>query len=414
MFGRTSKQHEAFVSTGFQKWKSALEKFRAHQSSAAHKTAVLTWKTAQRTRNNPETNVVTLVNYQKKKEVDENRQYLKNIVETLIFLGRQGISLRGHCENNESLNKGNFLKLLAFRAKDNQLINQFLINKEKGVTYTSHGIQEELLDIIGENMTDSIIAEIKSAGAFALILDESLDISRHEQAAVVLRYVNPEFAIKERFVGFFRAVQTDGESLYQLVQGVLSKFKLSIDHIVAQCYDGAANMRGIYKGVAARIKKDNSKAIYIHCNGHILNLVLVDAAKTVTAARNTFGTVAELHNFMEASAKRHAVFEEMQKESGSKMYTLKGLSDTRWACRAEALKIIVKRLDELVMALQKIADEDPSCGAQAQSLLNSICTFDFIFNLVVLNEVFSITKYCQSIYNMLMCLYVLHGAKSML
>ena len=69
VFGRTSKQHEAFVSTGFQKWKSALEKFRAHQSSAAHKTAVLTWKTAQRTRNNPETNVVTLVNYQKRRKL---------------------------------------------------------------------------------------------------------------------------------------------------------------------------------------------------------------------------------------------------------------------------------------------------------------------------------------------------------
>ena len=57
------------------------------------------------------------------------------------------------------------------------------------------------------------------------------------------------------------------------------------------------------KGVAARIKRDNSKAIYIHYNGHILNLVLVDAAKAVTTARNTFGTVSELHNFIEASAK---------------------------------------------------------------------------------------------------------------
>ena len=186
-------------------------------------------------------------------------------------------------------------------------------------------------------------------------------------------------------------VQTDGESLYRLVQKVLSKFELCINDIVAQCYDGAANMRGIYKGVASRIKKDNLKAIYIHCNGHILNLVLVDAAKTVISARNTFGTVAELHNFIEASAKRHAVFEEMQKESGSKVYTLKGLSDTRWARRAEALKIIVKRLDDVVMTLQKIA-EDISSGAQAQSLLNSICTFDFIFNLIILNEIFNITK----------------------
>ena len=154
VFGRTSQQHEGFVSTGFQKWKSALEKFRAHQNSSAHKSAVLTWKVAKRTRNNPETNVVCLVNHQRKKEIDENREYLKNIIETLIFIGRQGISLRGHRENSESLNKGNFLELLQLRANDNELINCFFRNKEKGITYTSHGIQEELLDIIGKNMTD--------------------------------------------------------------------------------------------------------------------------------------------------------------------------------------------------------------------------------------------------------------------
>ena len=227
VFGRTGQQHEAFVSTGFHNWKTALEKFRVHQCTSAHKTAVLTWRTAERTRNNPETNVVTLVNHQTKNEVDENRRYLKDIIETLIFLGRQGISLRGHRENSESLNKGNFLELLAFRAKDNELIHQFLIKKEKGITYTSHDIQQQLLEIIGKNMIDVIVDEIKSAGIFALILDESLDISRHEQAAVVLRYVNPQFIVKERFVGFFRVVQTDGESLYRLVQQVLSTLRTS-------------------------------------------------------------------------------------------------------------------------------------------------------------------------------------------
>ena len=38
---------------------------------------------------------------------------------------------------------------------------------------------------------------------FALILNESLDISRHEQAAVVLRYANPHFVVNERLLAFF-------------------------------------------------------------------------------------------------------------------------------------------------------------------------------------------------------------------
>lgn len=68
--------------------------------------------------------------------------------------------------------------------------------------------------------------------------------------------------------------------------------------------------------------------------------MLVEAATAVTTARNTFGTISELHNFMGASTKRHAMFQEMQKESRCKSLTLNSLSDTRWACRAEALKVI--------------------------------------------------------------------------
>jgi len=75
------------------------------------------------------------------------------------------------------------------------------------------------------------------------------------------------------------------------IKDILSNFQLYIDDVVARCYDGAANMRGVYKGVTARIKKDNLRAIWIHCNGHILNLVLVDAATSVIAARIYFGTL---------------------------------------------------------------------------------------------------------------------------
>ena len=59
---------------------------------------------------------------------------------------------------------------------------------------------------------------------------------------------------------------------------------------------------------------------------------------------------------------------------------------------SRGIKSNKKRLEDVIKSLQKIADEDPSSGAQAQSLLNSICTFDFVFNLVILDEVFNTTK----------------------
>ena len=161
-------------------------------------------------------------------------------------------------------------------------------------------------------------------------------------------------------------------------------------------------MCGGYKGVAARVRAINKRAMYIHCYGHVLNLVLVDSAKEVPFARNTLGIISGLHNFINATAKRYAVFERIQKDFCSKVTTLKNLSDTRWSCRAEALSAVKGRFEEIVKCLEEIAENDAPCGAQADLLLKSVCTFDFVFNLFVLSHIFSTTnilsKYLQSTY----------------
>jgi len=51
--------------------------------------------------------VVTQVSSQNKKEIIENRNYLKQIIDIILYLTRQGISFRGHDEIKESLNQSN-------------------------------------------------------------------------------------------------------------------------------------------------------------------------------------------------------------------------------------------------------------------------------------------------------------------
>jgi len=40
------------------------------------------------------------------------------------------------------------------------------------------------------------------------------------------------------------------------------------------CYDGAASMRGAKRELKSRILGLNHKALYVHCFGHSLNLVV--------------------------------------------------------------------------------------------------------------------------------------------
>ena len=69
-------------------------------------------------------------------QVQENRLYLKEIILTIIFLGKQCFSLRGHREHEEAENRGNFLELLQLRSLDNDIIKR----KLSTLKFTDHKI----------------------------------------------------------------------------------------------------------------------------------------------------------------------------------------------------------------------------------------------------------------------------------
>ena len=68
-----------------------------------------------------------------------------------------------------------------------------------------------------------------------------------------------------------------------------------------QGYDGAANMSGMYKGLKARIRTLNEKALYVHCKPHCLNLVLVEASTSNKHFVTFFNLVEKLYAFRSGS-----------------------------------------------------------------------------------------------------------------
>ena len=51
-----------------------------------------------------------------------------------------------------------------------------------------------------------------------------------------------------------------------------------------QCYDSKAGMKGKEARLQARYQQINSKALYVSYADHLLNLVVVDSAKSSTEA----------------------------------------------------------------------------------------------------------------------------------
>jgi len=98
------------------------------------------------------------------------------------------------------------------------------------------------------------------------------------------------------------------------------------------------------------------------------------------------GTIQFIYSFIEGSPIRHAVFEWFAKLDGAKIQTLKSMSQTRWACRAEAVNVVKNNYKALLSTLKEINSKCliPEARAKGRGLLHQLKTFEFIMFIWVL------------------------------
>ena len=100
-----------------------------HSNSEKHLQGMIMWLELNSKQNN-QTSVLSQLSSQHSKQVEENRKYLKILIENVAFLSKQNISFRGHRENRNNLselsdvNRGNFLELLSMRSEDSSFLKE--------------------------------------------------------------------------------------------------------------------------------------------------------------------------------------------------------------------------------------------------------------------------------------------------
>ena len=103
----SKKGEDAFVSTGFNNWKKAHEKFLKHAQSDLHKEAILKIQLIK------QKSVDAVMNSQIVVQQRNHQHMLIKQISSLKYLLRQGLAIRGH----EDID-GNLLQLLKLRSKD--------------------------------------------------------------------------------------------------------------------------------------------------------------------------------------------------------------------------------------------------------------------------------------------------------
>jgi hypothetical protein len=283
----------------------------------------------------------------------ETGQFVTVSLKPFIYVGKQNIPLRGHTEE-----KSNFIALINYRAETDQILATHLQNSHPNARYLSPTIQNELIDVCGRQL-QVIVTECNSANCFSVIADETTDVSTTEQIYWCVRYVGvdsgEEMCVKESFLGFAEASSTTGEELATK----LREYGIVTQAMRGQGYDWAANMAGKFSGVRTRIQAEIPEAYYVHCYAHCLNLAVVKSCP-LPIVRNTIDTVKDVSYVFHYSSKRtgrfktilqHVQADEEQLDGRRK---IKGLCETRWSSRADALHIfksaraiIIDTLDDL-------------------------------------------------------------------
>ncbi|PIN17272.1 hypothetical protein CDL12_10074 [Handroanthus impetiginosus] len=318
-----------------------------------------------------------------------------------------GLAFQGHDKSNNSTNQGNFFELLKFLCVHNETIDRACKNACKNVKLISHDIQKDVVCAAANETTCSIINDLGN-DLFAILVDESRNISVKEQMAIILRYVDKKGEVIERFLSLVHVSDTFAAPLKIALDSLFAKYGLSFSRIRGQGYDGASNMRGEFNSLKSLILKENQSAFYVHCFAYQLQLALVAVAKKQVKIASLFNLVATLTNVVGASFKRRDIFLRKHAnvipeglESGeissvrdlNQEITLKRSGDTRWGSHYSTLLRLVSMFSSVVEVLE-IIEEDGMNNEQrdeSHSLLRSMQSFKFIFNLHLMRKVLGIT-----------------------
>ena len=244
------------------------------------------------------------------KERQHWRQVLTRIISIVKTLAKNTLAFRGDYEKLYVENNGLFLQMIEMVAEFDPVMEEHVRRceaRESPYTYLSPKIQNELIETLANEVKKTIIAKVKHAKYFSVILDCTPDASHQEQMSLVLRCVDDSTdtpKVEEYWVEFLKVDDTSGLGLSSKLLNVLIRVGLDIDDVKGQGYDNGSNMSGRHKGVQKRLLEINSRAFYTPCDCHSLNLALVDMVECCSKAKSFFGVVQRIYTLFSSSTKR--------------------------------------------------------------------------------------------------------------
>ena len=131
----------------------------------------------------------------------------------------------------------NFYQLLLLRTEDSVDLCNWLKRK---TTWTSAHIQEEIINLMGNEVVSKLVAKVHDRKYFSIIADETADVSRVEQLCICLRTTTENLDVEETVLGLYALDNCDGASIFRATTDVLLRLNIPLQNCRGATLDGAS------------------------------------------------------------------------------------------------------------------------------------------------------------------------------
>lgn len=246
---------------------------------------------------------------------------------------------------------------------------------------------------MSDSLLRSLLTEIQLSPWFALQADEATDFSNNEQMCIAIRWITEDYDIREDPIGLFQVPKTDSDTLTTALRDVLVRCIPPLSKCRGQAYDGASNMSGRLRGVAAQIKSLEPSALDVHCFATCLNSCLQDAARNCTVVRDTIEPVREIAKLIKFSPKRSHLFQAMRLQLSPNTNDSRPLCPTRRTVRTDAVAAVLTNYEALCATMNEVNQTCRDENAfKAGGFARQLQQFQTFFGLQLCQVIFAPTE----------------------
>ncbi|WAQ94137.1 hypothetical protein MAR_006608 [Mya arenaria] len=215
-----------------------------------------------------------------------------------------------------------------------------------------HPIQNKIIQIMSLGILRKVANSVLEDAFFTIMVDETTDA----------------------------VPSIDAQTITNVIKDTLLRMRLQLCKCRWQSYNGASNMSGAKRVVAANITAEEPSAIYTHCYGHALILAVGD-----TICGDSLDAVCESSKPVKFLPKCEGQFEKLRKEMSPYTPGFRVLCPTRWTVTAECLKSVLDNYS----ILQKLWDttyettKDTETKVHIVGVKSQMASFDFLYGVTL-------------------------------